>query len=82
MYRLAEVKQLPETLRVKHGGKHVFTLRDFLSGRMMAAQVTGIKPGDYRKTYNGLLMAARRPEFRGMVAVKRRNGDIYLIRQG
>lgn len=82
MYRMTEIKQAPEAFSRKKSGPHVNQLRAFMESGLSFVRLEDVPKDKVRREYNGLFTAARRPEFRGLVTVKRYGAMIQLIRQG
>ena len=79
-YAMTEVKEIPRTHAGRKTRPHVDQLRNFLDSGHKAVQINGVPAGETSRVYNGLLQAGQRPEFRGLVAVKRNGAQIFLIR--
>ena len=81
MYKMIEVDSIPRTQH-RRSAKNVNQLRLFCSSGKRTVQLEDVAEKDARRLYNGLKMACRRPEFKGLVSVTRHGNDIYLIRRG
>ena len=79
MYEMIE-KEAPTEVRRKR--RHVEQLRSFLQSGRDSVQLNNVKAAEVRREYNGLYQASKRPEFRGLMTVRRYGADIYLIRRG
>ena len=83
MYEMIQIDELPEIRRGRRNCPRVNQLREFLQSKAEFIKLQDIQDKqERRRVYNGLKMAARRPEFKGMALVRRYGETIYLIRQG
>ena len=81
---MIEINDDPERYKRMHKGRHVDQLRAFMASRktFVKLDTDGVPMKQIKRDYNGLYQAIRRPEFRGLVTVKRYGTIIQLIRQG
>lgn len=79
MYEMIE-KSVPTEVRRKR--RHVEQLRAFLKSGKESVQLRNVKAAEAIREYNGLYQASKRPEFKGLMTVKRYGTDIYLLRRG
>lgn len=79
-YTMTVVEEIPRSHAGRKTRPHVDRLRNFLDSGHKAVQINGVPAGETRRVYNGLLQAGRRPEFKGLVAVKRNGEQVFLIR--
>lgn len=84
MFEMIEMTDTPEVYANKKSGPHVDQLRAFMESRktFVKLNTTGATLPEIRRKYQGLSTASHRPEFRGLVTVKRYGTIIQLIRQG
>ncbi len=82
MYKMTEIKEDPEIYKRRKSGPHVNQLRAFMESGKVFVKLEDMPSEKVRKEYRGLWTASRRPEFRGLVTVKRYGTIIQLIRQG
>ena len=78
MYEMNEVKDLPDVQR--RNGNRVNQLRAFISSGKQQVELKGVPAREVHRVYNGLMQAAGRPEFKGLVTARRYGNTIYLIR--
>ena len=78
MYEMNEVKDLPDVQR--RNGNRVSQLRAFISSGKQQVELKGVPMREVHRVYNGLVQAAGRPEFKGLVTARRYGNTIYLIR--
>lgn len=79
-YAMTVVEEIPRSHAGRKTRPHVDQLRNFLDSGHKAVQINGVPAGETSRVYNGLLQAGQRPEFRGLVAVKRNGEQVFLIR--
>lgn len=79
---MTEIKDDPERYRRMKSGRHVEQLRAFVESGKVFVKLDDVPKQHLRREYNGLYQAVHRPEFKGLVTVKRYGATIQLIRQG